>query len=147
MTNTQTDWELGDTQGPIKITTTCEAKNAISAGDFVRLHESTDGASQAGYDGPTQVYKHAGTAEPFGVALFDAAAGETFQVLLMGIVKITYGGAFSHDGQCAVKTNQVFPASASSTSIACGFSICGVKAVNETGIIFFVSAACGGAKS
>ena len=133
MTSTQTTWKLGETRDPNKVTKTARAMNAIEAGDLVMLIAVN--TAQAGYDGPVQVWKHAGTVEAYGVALYDAAAGRTLQILTEGEVKVTFKGSITHDGPVSADAGKV--AAGAAGKYSCGWLVSGVKADGETGLVHF----------
>ena len=134
MTSSNADWKLGETRGPIKVWITAEAQNAIAAGDVVM----TATQNEASYDGNVKVWKHTGGVsgnEAFGVALYNAATGENVQILLMGVVKVTFKTAIGHDGPIAADGAQIAPGAA--TAHNCGWLISGGKAAGDTGVILF----------
>jgi len=139
MTNTNDDWKLGETRGPICEKTTVQAGDNIAAGDFVALQPVL-----GGHDGAVIVKKQNGKNAVFGVALFGAGNGQALQVLTRGFVKVTFGGTIAGDRQLAVRNNKAIelPTSAAAQysafngSNSIGSNVSGAKANNETGVIF-----------
>ena len=130
MVSTHADWKLGETRGAICEKIPAIAVNALEAGDFVFLANTSTAT-----EGLVRVSKHTGSPAPFGVALYDAAAGETVQILTRGVVKVTFGGS-AQDGPISATNNR---AVAGGTAPKCGWNISGSKGAGETGIILFVN--------
>lgn len=135
MTNSNTDWELGETRGKPCDVVVVEAAEAITAGDFVRV-------SGFNTDNQAKVEVQNGGEPPFGVALFAAKTGEMVKILIRGFVKVTFGGTVSGAVPLTVLNNKAVILGTGSAYETSARSVVGLnfgsnKANNETGVIFF----------
>ena len=133
MASNNTDWKFGEIRGPDNVTQVVTAHAAVTAGTLVSLKAAVD-------NGVPTVEASTGVTQPYGVACYDAAAGDELLILIRGITRIRNTCAMADPttfgAGIALKGGKIVVGSASQSSGHFGINIGGTLADGETGLFF-----------
>ena len=126
-------WKLGETRSPpFCITAVAQYGGTIAAGDLLKI--------TAGTNGKITVTEATGDGDNVSaVALYAGVSGDTRNVLVLGLVKVTSGTGIGAGAVVKSKAGKaVASGTASSSASSIGFNFGGaVAAANDTFILYF----------